>query len=429
MVTYRSVLLIGLLVWTSSMPGLVEIEEPLRYLLLFFATGLTVAATCLWLVLAVRNEPRCTETPARVERLLRTSRLWRLGSRLEWPSVPFFALLNLLLGARVNAADTTLWETIGYCLTTFGPCTFWLLCKELSEAWLLRDLATTGVSRQRTMLREVRERLKAGSFSGWIQLLLPICVVQVLFAQSRLLADFAGVVGSSILCFVAGIAMLGFLPSFASWWMGTRAMDRVMQQRIGQLFSRCNARVRAIRLVPGVHWNSAAVVGIVPWGRQLWIGETLLKKLNTEEIDMVALHELAHIRKRHFLFRMMPTAWACLAVWAVNLGFECLPPTSVWTVVTTAINLSIAVGVFGLGMLLVSHASEFEADRIACEMALCHCEWASANPYVPVRRLAAALRKVQGAECASRRSWLHPSLDDRIRNLAAVQVDTRTASV
>ncbi|MFK7734576.1 MAG: M48 family metalloprotease [Pirellulaceae bacterium] len=410
------------------MPTLLEVAEPFRYLALFSATGLIMLMTGLSLGLASLKSSRCKETPESVARRVRRNRIWRLSSRLDWLSFPAFAVLSLFLGVRLNSADATLWSTIEYCIVTFGPCTLWLFSKELLEAWLLREPAITSVSTHGAILSVVRERFRVGSFSAWTQLLLPVCLIQVLVAQYRVLADLAGPAGSVVVSFVAVITLLSYLPTFAGWWMGTTEVEPDMKRRISYLFSQCNVRLGAVRLVPGAHWSSAAVVGVLPWGRQLWVGEALVRELSAEEFDMVVLHELAHIRKHHFLFRMMPTAWACLAVWSVNLGFECLPATMAWSATAAVANLIVAIGVFGAGMLLVSHASELEADRHANELAISECEWAAAESSLPMHRLASALRKVIGrAESASRRSWLYPSLEDRIRNLAAAQVNARIA--
>ena len=429
MVTFRAVLLIGLLVWTSSMPMLLPVTGSTRFLAIPLTTCLSSMITAVILLCSIRTAPKFGETPSSVTRQARASRLRRASRLLEWLSVPVFVLLGLLTGVRIDVADTTFLGTILYLLTTFGPCTLWLFLLELNVACLLREPKAFSDRAGKSLFSEVAARLKLGSFAAWIQLLLPVCCFQIVMAQYKVLSDAAGPAISLACSCGAVLALVCYLPSLAGWWIGTTELPPEAQRRVTRLLSRCNVRLGAVRMVAGRHWRSAAVAGILPWGRQLWIGEALLHELEEEEVDMVLLHEFAHIKKHHFLFRLLPTAWACLAVLATNMGLESLPQTVGWTVIATSVNLVVAVGVFGGGMLLVSHASELEADRVACQLAVAHCDWANTDPALSTFRLASALRKVlAGGQDSARRSWLYPSLDDRIRSLAAAQANMRLAS-
>jgi Zn-dependent protease with chaperone function len=166
-------------------------------------------------------------------------------------------------------------------------------------------------------------------------------------------------------------------------------------------------------------WTGAAVVGWLPATRQLWLGDGLLEKLSSQELDMVLLHELAHIQCGHHWRRVFPVG--------VALGFgvcgfaSCgfwLPEVSTWLAPIFAMLICICTLVVGLGV--TSRECELEADRVACRTAAACCEWSGGHQQSAALSLGSALIKLTGPGNRSfrQRNWLHPSLRERLSGLA-----------
>jgi Zn-dependent protease with chaperone function len=162
-------------------------------------------------------------------------------------------------------------------------------------------------------------------------------------------------------------------------------------------------------------WVGAAIVGWIPGFRRLWIGDGLLRQLTEQQLDMVILHELAHVSRWHFLWRVSPALLAALAaalIWSVW-------PVETITLVTREMA---AAGVAGSLLLMclgpVARRCELDADRQAVLLATQHCEWVDGRVGLAASEMGAALISLlQPTPAAAQATWLHPSLAQRLRNL------------
>lgn len=265
-------------------------------------------------------------------------------------------------------------------------------------------------------------RIRLGEISGLAICLAPILVVNGAndLVASQLDSELAETVSAgAVACSALLFAFL--YPLLAGRWFRVREIENEsLRARFRFLLKACGIRALRVVEVPSEgRWCTAAVVGWFPWTRQMWIGDGLQTKLSLEEVDMVFLHEAAHIKRHHFVYRLIPIVWAgALSVaylaFASNLSSGFMPE---WLGTILSMFMSILVLLVGLG--IVSKSCELDADREACALAEQHCEWARQRPGLAAVRLASSLSTVLGASKETAKAgWLHPSLHDRLANLA-----------
>ena len=215
-----------------------------------------------------------------------------------------------------------------------------------------------------------------------------------------------------------------FYPILFGKWTGVSQLtnqetsDRCEALMVRAGIKHCNL----VEVASDGTWNSAAIVGWMPWTRQLWLGDSLLKRLNPEELDMVVLHEAAHIRCHHFAFRMLPLLWSVLTGSGMLVTLNLSLGPGWWP---GAISLIGAAAVLMIGMGVVSRSCELEADAKACELAAEQCAWAAGDMTVVQEALVRALEKTIEPEHQTARSWMHPSLKERISHLAKLSSEKR----
>ena len=158
---------------------------------------------------------------------------------------------------------------------------------------------------------------------------------------------------------------------------------------------------------------NALVAGFIPPWRRLWITDRIEDELPTDQIAMIVLHEVGHLRRRHMPLRMLSLVPAWAIGWAATRAMGELPSAEV---------VGLAAGLVATLAALrwMSHATEYDADDWACRAA---GRIGGDVPGVPTdyrsaaQSLSAALRRVSFGADTSRSSWLHPSIDGRVRRL------------
>jgi Zn-dependent protease with chaperone function len=210
--------------------------------------------------------------------------------------------------------------------------------------------------------------------------------------------------------------VLWLLPNCLGRWMGvTRLTDDALSKRIRGMLGTLRVRgLQPMLLQSGEHWAGAAVVGWIPMFRQLWLGDGLIHQLTERQLDMVIMHEVSHLKRHHFVWRILPVFVAvggAVATWT-------LWPTDGGQMARNAVAALVASGALLAGLGTMARACELDADRKACELAERSCEWAHDDRCGAASELADALstlmRDVPGATHAT---WLHPSLHARLSNL------------
>jgi STE24 endopeptidase len=93
--------------------------------------------------------------------------------------------------------------------------------------------------------------------------------------------------------------LLGFI------WRTVPLADVNLRNKLHQLAAQDKIRYRDIVIWQTESVANAAVAGIAPWSRKIFLTEALLKHFPTDEIEAIVAHEFGHIRYKHILTYLM----------------------------------------------------------------------------------------------------------------------------
>lgn len=342
-----------------------------------------------------------------------------------WVAVLPLALLGTGWGAALNALEQQGLPQVMALLGWFLPSLFLIVLLELTAAQIdelchhRSESADEPDQSYWIWKREWLLRLRLGDMASLMMCIAPVLVIAMLTDVVRHVAYDQWATRLIIAATVAAlVSVVLFLPVWLGRWMG------VVSLPAGELRERITAQTLGLK-IQGVHpkllpshgrWPGAAVVGWFPQFRQLWLGDALIDRLTPRQLDMVVLHELAHITRRHFLWRILPVLWAA---GIVGLFGAFWPSDPAWQTVGTAVSSIVAsvVMLFGLGAM--AHTCELDADRSACTLAHQVCPWAQTGCAIPAQELSDALICLLGGSSSTAgASWLHPNLQQRLKNLS-----------
>jgi STE24 endopeptidase len=251
----------------------------------------------------------------------------------------------------------------------------WLAFYEVDQALSARY----GGAIQRSRWTYVGQRLRG----ELLLLLLPVVVIVTL-------ADLAtwweipraGSVASGLMGAMAVAAVAVLYPwLLRACWRATRLPDGPVREQLEAALARWNLRVSDIMVWPtDGRMANAAVAGLVPSLRYVFLTDALVKHFSPKELEAVLAHEMGHLRHRHLFLRLMAmfvplAAWPLL--WATGMIAHPLAGGTLG-VATIGSDLSATAWLpaVGIGTLLVvymatiwagySRLLEREADLFAC---------------------------------------------------------------
>ena len=244
--------------------------------------------------------------------------------------------------------------------------------------------------------------------------------------------------GAAILIFVGGLTVLAMLPTLAGlpWKLTTPNKDvtKLVREELDQL-KLSNLRVRSWDT--GNQIVNAAAVGMLPWFRQLWISDRLISLFPDPELKAIVRHEVAHLQLGHAAIRsgllLLPATVVSIVGW-LRWG----DPTAVGAIANCVgasvfeVTLVLSILYFAYAMVTLrtsSHASEYEADLVACcklvdeqgktSIRVCQQRWDEMQS--AIERLAACMPSQ-----VDKKSILHPSLRERMKALRQLRFRART---
>lgn len=268
-------------------------------------------------------------------------------------------------------------------------------------------------------------RIRLGGTSNVMACLLPVLLIaSVGDAMKIIQVDWP----ESLQSLVASAIGLGtaavFIPHWLGRWMGVEKIKPgLLRQRIDAYSKAVGVRVQPMWVASEGRWAGAAVVGWLPGFRQLWLGDALVESLNDQQVDMVVMHELAHLKRRHFLWRLFPVVAACaigimtISIFSSTSSFAASDRYIQWSGQITGMLLASGVMLFGIGY--GSRLCELDADRTACQLAASACSWSKDNFGLAAATLSESLVKLHCNSAEKGASWLHPALERRLTNLAS----------
>lgn len=306
----------------------------------------------------------------------------------------------------------------------FAPSILVLLMMELTSAQfehIIAEQAAINTRAVRDWPSNLLKHILHGDLPSLLICLLPVAATTC-FIDLLTLAGMQplGPVGSSAISAMTLGAFLMLLP----WFLGRRVSASAshgdpVSQRCTNYLSKTGLSGVSVRIVSG-QWHGAAIVGFIPGFRQLWISRSIIERLSEQEIDVVIMHEISHLKRYHFLVRFAPILAAAAALVAVYESHEMIAAIglSSETALTASkiLGVSFATVCLLAGVSLAAWKCELDADRHACKLATLHCSWAATNS--PAAVLASALIRLIGESPKdAAASWLHPSLKRRLENL------------
>ena len=130
-----------------------------------------------------------------------------------------------------------------------------------------------------------------------------LCLLD-LIAHTPFLADhtylpIALMISLIFLVYIYAPMLLGLI------WRTVPLADVNLRNKIQRLAAQDAIKYKDIVVWQTESIANAAVAGIVPWSRQIFLTEALLKHFSTDEIEAVVAHEFGHIRYKHILTYLM----------------------------------------------------------------------------------------------------------------------------
>lgn len=222
---------------------------------------------------------------------------------------------------------------------------------------------------------------------------------------------------------IAGLASLPLMVLLLPWllrfvWKTQPLHAGPLRERLEDVCRECGCRLREILVWDtGGRMANAAVAGFLPRMKYLLLTDALLQMLDDDELAAVMRHELAHVRRRHLLSRVLVLA---LPVWlGLTFRFACpglfeqstdflvrIGVSASWQnmVLWPALAAAYAIVVIGC----YSRLLEFDADLGVLD----HAAGSETTERIAaIQPFIAALVRITGN--IHRRSWLHPSVVER----------------
>lgn len=369
----------------------------LRHVFMLTCVCLVVPIGCA--LMAVRwNRKTPTDLPSFEQRSI-----WLLRCHaLTW----FISAAGIIYWARWPDAIRTLCNDailINEVLIVAPMLTSWLISWAVFYAWYSDEMPPIG--RARFVWNQSRLTL----LLAWIPVLMFCVIHDTVAAILPMLSDTSMMPMVFLINFGA---LIVFFPRLLGWLWETKPLpDGPLRQRLLTMAQDNHLRIREIHV-----WHTdqrianAAVAGIFPSTRRVFLTDVLLAHFTDDEIEAAFAHELGHVCHHHSLFRM---ALLLVPLSLAMLG-SALAPLATWTVEH---DLSIP-SVIGVSAYLIvalgwySRRLEHEADLWACQqLAVRHGKADALQRYVGV------LFRLGDRRHLHRGSWLHPGHKHRRRFL------------
>ena len=266
-----------------------------------------------------------------------------------------------------------------------------------------------------------RERWREVFFQARFLLLLPIVPILLLSGFADIQRLMMPETSTSLRSCLGGIACLLVIFSvpwlFRFVWPTYRLQNENLKRLLTQPFLDAGITIRGIFV-----WKTsgrvvnAAVAGLIPGRRYLFVTDALIQQLAADELEAIAAHEAAHFRFRHLRRLAMSLAIPMLLL-AVFGG-----PSDVnsdWNAPLLAVCvLGIWAGLHGRWARQLEHEADLGACRWLSGFERGRVEPSSVEQYV--QALTATGANPDG-------DWLHPPAAERIVKLAQWAADPHKA--
>lgn len=265
-------------------------------------------------------------------------------------------------------------------------------------------------------LRSTGQSSRAGAGQA-VRMLLVIFAPMVLWLTliSALPRARGWVVGALAVLFLAAVTVLQ--PLVMRAMVKTRPLDEDRRRRVLQLCSEQGLSVRDARMIDsrGGKVANAAISGILPQLRYVYLTDHIVEILTDDELDAVVAHEIAHGKEHHILIKVIAGLVPMVALFVALMAGDAAVGAWLFDVLGP-IGLVLVLPALVAVVMLLTHgtvgvALEKRADDRAVDMS-------------GAAALARALGKLADANLTKRRTgWLwnvlqqHPGMEQRIARL------------
>ena len=234
-------------------------------------------------------------------------------------------------------------------------------------------------------------------------------------------SSLVGIAGLSVL-------MLGFPFLMLAVWKSS-ALSSPLAESLDRLSRQHRLNLFAVRMWHTNHQLiNAAVVGFAPFTRIIFLSDGLLQQFDDQEVHAIFRHEAGHIRRHHFLIRLLLLVAPILIFASCGMKSESLMPgmNSTNGLQQNLVQFFDVTPGYGIVMILlaalyywfvmrwVSHQFEHDADLYAMEAASgTGTGRLDSQQSVAILSALRRLASVSPAQL-NRGTWLHPSLQQRI---------------
>lgn len=346
---------------------------------------------------------------------------------LAWPQV---VRVNLGLGAWILIDDLLILAPI-YVPLLLSWAVFYDVDRAVYELTAEEGESSASPARWNYVLLHARHYL------GLV--LAPLLMVLALYDTARYFApDFVeGPHGWMLALPLLALSIVALPQLLSLMWRTESLPSSALRSRLFAVLDECQLRVRDILVwrTEG-RMTNAAVSGLLPRVRYVFLTDRLLQTLDDDELAAVVRHEAGHVARHHLLLRMLLLGlpllfWIVLSHFAPSLGEQLRAQLMAWgitPIMQDGVLLPGVVALYGLcGLGSYCKWLEFEADLYAC------AGTADDSSLVAPQRteaLVMALYKItaQGSGDRQREGWLHPSIARRVRFVRHAQRDPLLAT-
>ena len=124
-------------------------------------------------------------------------------------------------------------------------------------------------------------------------------IARIPFLADRTYLPVALMMSLIFLAYIYAPLLLGLI------WRTTPLKDVNLRNRLHRLALRDNIKYKDIVIWQTESVANAAVAGIAPWSRQIFLTNALLKHFSDDEIEAIVAHEFGHVRYKHILTYLM----------------------------------------------------------------------------------------------------------------------------
>ncbi len=154
-------------------------------------------------------------------------------------------------------------------------------------------------------------------------------------------------------------------------WRAEDSDDEELKSMLKRLSEKAESKVAGVKI-----WNTfnepipnAAVAGLLPRYRFVYITGYLLKIFSPKQVEAVVAHELAHLRLGHVVSYMFYSLNLILISIVIKLSILLyFPQYYSNSTLYTAVELLIFLAVFSVSFTALARHCEFQADAFACEI-------------------------------------------------------------